>query len=198
MSLDEQGRAAAAVIAQAFQEDPGFVYAMPDATARTSAGHWLSEHMVQYVRLAGGMVDVAGQPVHAAALWFDVPGRYAMKMGALLRSGLWATPFGVGLGALGRLAKLGDLIDELHEKHAPRPHRYLNQLAVAPSAQGRGVGTALVRPRLEEASRLGIACYLETFSERAVTLYRRLGFELVAEVTPKELPKTWALVREAS
>lgn len=45
-----------------------------------------------------------------------------------------------------------------------------------PDYQRRGIGTLLTRPGLEVADQLGVPVYLEA-TDRAVQLYRKLGFE---------------------
>jgi GNAT superfamily N-acetyltransferase len=53
---------------------------------------------------------------------------------------------------------------------------YLSIVGVAPSAQGRGIGTRLIEPTLAEADDAGVDCYLETFDGRNLSFYQRLGF----------------------
>ena len=56
---------------------------------------------------------------------------------------------------------------------------YLSIVGVAPSAQGLGIGAELLRPTLIEADTVRAVCYLETFSPRSTSFYRRLGFDTV-------------------
>ncbi|GAB4320693.1 MAG: GNAT family N-acetyltransferase [Dehalococcoidia bacterium] len=57
----------------------------------------------------------------------------------------------------------------------------LVEVAVAPSCQGQGVGTALIAALLD--GRTEATCVLSTRTDsRAHRLYRRLGFEVVAEI----------------
>lgn len=63
---------------------------------------------------------------------------------------------------------------------------YLSIVAVAPQAQGRGLGARLLTPTLAEADAAGAVCYLETFGSRSMKFYERLGFvarEAFAEPT---------------
>src|SRR5579864_2951584 len=53
---------------------------------------------------------------------------------------------------------------------------YLSIVGVAPVAQGRGIGTRLVEPTLAGADNAGVDCYLETFDQRNLSFYQRLGF----------------------
>jgi GNAT superfamily N-acetyltransferase len=57
---------------------------------------------------------------------------------------------------------------------------YLSIVAVDPAAQGQGLGRKLLEPTLEEADRAGVTCYLETFSQRNLSFYQRLGFAAAA------------------
>ncbi|MBU0596347.1 GNAT family N-acetyltransferase, partial [Candidatus Bipolaricaulota bacterium] len=60
-------------------------------------------------------------------------------------------------------------------------HWYLMALGVAPGRQGRGIGARLLSPILRRASDEGLPCYLETQTERNVTFYGKLGFEVLLE-----------------
>jgi GNAT superfamily N-acetyltransferase len=53
---------------------------------------------------------------------------------------------------------------------------YLSIVAIAPHAQGRGLGARLLAPTLAEADAARAVCYLETFSSRSRRFYERLGF----------------------
>ena len=71
---------------------------------------------------------------------------------------------------------------------APLPARvlpndawYLSIVGILPSAQGRGLGAALLAPTLAEASDAHVCCYLETFGDRNLGFYERLGFRPAAE-----------------
>ena len=58
---------------------------------------------------------------------------------------------------------------------------YLSIVAVAPEAQGRGLGARLLEPTLAEADAANAICYLETFNPRSSRFYERLGFVTRAE-----------------
>jgi GNAT superfamily N-acetyltransferase len=53
---------------------------------------------------------------------------------------------------------------------------YLSIVAVAPAAQGQGLGRKLLEPTIAEADCVSATCYLETFSPRNLSFYERLGF----------------------
>jgi len=60
---------------------------------------------------------------------------------------------------------------------------YLSIVAVDPAVQGQGLGSKLLEPTIAEADRSGVTCYLETFSQRNLSFYQRLGFAAAARFT---------------
>ena len=58
---------------------------------------------------------------------------------------------------------------------------YLSIVAIAPQAQGRGLGARLLAPTLAEADAAMAVCYLETFNPRSLHFYEHLGFVTRAE-----------------
>jgi ribosomal protein S18 acetylase RimI-like enzyme len=81
--------------------------------------------------------------------------------------------------------------------HPHEPHYYLSIVAVAPEHQGRGIGSALIRPILERCDRDGVPAYLEATTERNRALYERHGFRVSEEVRwPDDGPPLWLMWRE--
>jgi ribosomal protein S18 acetylase RimI-like enzyme len=78
-------------------------------------------------------------------------------------------------------AEPGTVWAELSQPNAPE----FRMLAVAPSAQGRGVGSALVTACLERAAELGypaVVICVRDFVESAKRLYARMGFVRMPEL----------------
>jgi ribosomal protein S18 acetylase RimI-like enzyme len=109
-------------------------------------------------------------------------------------------------------AELGQVLGELtgdrqaayeaaEEAVAPyRPQEpvwFLYTLGVAPEAQGRGLGGAVLVPGIEEARRTGYPAFLETSREANVRFYERLGFRVTAAVSlPDDGPRAWCMRRD--
>ncbi|TCD03158.1 GNAT family N-acetyltransferase [Pedobacter psychroterrae] len=82
----------------------------------------------------------------------------------------------IGLGALLKVIRRESLIKRRYT--ASREVYYLWFIGVLPEWQGRGSGTQLIEEVLLEASRMNRPVYLETSTERNLSWYGGLGFEL--------------------
>ncbi|KUH39150.1 MULTISPECIES: GNAT family N-acetyltransferase [Streptomyces] len=122
---------------------------------------------------------------------------------------VWSTPDRDPSPAFAEIGPLlGDLTGDRaaayeSAERAVAPHRpkepvwFLDTVAVAPAAQGRGLGGAVLAPGIEAAARAGYPAFLETSSERNVRFYERLGFGVTADVRlPDGGPRTWCMRRD--
>ncbi|WP_017610067.1 GNAT family N-acetyltransferase [Nocardiopsis xinjiangensis] len=121
---------------------------------------------------------------------------------------VWSIPDGGAGPALERLlSRMVKLAGDRAHAHASaeaamEPHRpqepawFLGTVGVRPSAQGRGLGRAVIEPGLAAADAEGVPAFLETSTEANVKVYEALGFETTAEYElPDGGPRTWAMLR---
>ena len=115
------------------------------------------------------------------------------KTGGLELMGQIPLLFAMGVGnaprALGVLSKMEKI-------HPEQPHWYLAVLGTATEHQGRGVGSALMKPVLDTCDDEGIPAYLESSKEANIPFYRRHGFEVKGEITIKDGPTLWPMWRD--
>lgn len=92
-----------------------------------------------------------------------------------------------------------DEFAELIEKSAAycptEPHWYLSFIVVDPVYRGQGFGTALMEYSLEMCDRDGLPAYLESTNAANISLYKRFGFEVLAEVTVRDSPARYPMLR---
>lgn len=92
-----------------------------------------------------------------------------------------------------------DRFDSLLEKagtyRPAEPHWYLSLIAVDPSKRGLGYGTALMQHALAVCDRDGLPAYLESTNEANLTLYKRHGFTVLAEVRVEGSPVRYPMLR---
>ena len=178
------------VLARAFQNDPAWVWLIPDAERRRRLLPWLFR--VGFDVTAADVWTTSGV-VRGAARWLP-PGRPPMRVGATLRA-LVTTPFRLGT-AIGPFLAYGRAVEVLRAEAMPGPPWYLAGIGVDPSAQRQGVGTALLAPGLEAAERYGLPAVLMTNNVAYIPFYERHGFEIVRkDETPKGGPQAWAMVK---
>ena len=95
-----------------------------------------------------------------------------------------------------RLQIIGE-IDEIIATQRPPAAWILATMGTSPMAQGRGLGTEVLKPRLAALDADGARAVLETSDRRNLGFYERLGFVVVAELDelPHDAPTTWIMER---
>jgi GNAT superfamily N-acetyltransferase len=73
-------------------------------------------------------------------------------------------------------------VKEWSRRDPAEPHWHLGPVAVEPSLQGRGIGTAMLNAFCAVVDSTGAHAYLETDKHENVRLYQRFGFSVVESV----------------
>ena len=92
-----------------------------------------------------------------------------------------------------------DLIAGAIDVQRPACDWYLATMGTLPEAQRSGLGTEVLRPRLQELDDVAASACLETSDPANLRFYGRLGFEVTAELDrlPHGAPTTWVMTRHA-
>jgi ribosomal protein S18 acetylase RimI-like enzyme len=190
-----QTREAGEVLARALYDDPNWLWILPDESRRAQVLPWFMKAWTGYCRRHGAAHATTGK-VEGAALWIP-PGKYPPSAVRLILAGMIFIPLKFGRAAFARMIRGVNYETRLHKRDVPARHWYLATLGVEPARQGRGIGSALIRPVLARADAEGLPCYVETEKERNVLFYRRHGFEVVVESdVPNGGPHMWTMKRE--
>jgi GNAT superfamily N-acetyltransferase len=197
--LEAYGPSIGASLSRAFHAEPNTAFLVPDERRRPGSLAWFFGVFVPRIGMRYGRVYAAGDPGRSvgAAVWM-APGARPTLSGAL-GAGLLSMPRRFGWSGFKRSMNLNAWIEQARHRTVPSPHWYLMALGVDPAAQGQGLGAALVRPVLAEADTLGLGCYLETFSERNLAFYGKLGFQVIMQdASPDRGPVFWGMYRAAA
>jgi GNAT superfamily N-acetyltransferase len=154
------------LIAGAFEPLDVCQWLIPDRAARRAI---LPAYFRMYVEhaFAGGLVHTTPDRA-GAALWIPASGPagladgYAGQLAQV--TGPWVHRFQVFDAALGAHHLTGV------------EHHHLAILAVTPTRQGRGIGTALLVAHNGALDQLGLTAYLEASSQRTRGIYLRHGY----------------------
>jgi GNAT superfamily N-acetyltransferase len=181
----------AKALARAFEDDPVMGWVFRDASEREKR---LESAFALYLRRIWLPHEecYATDGLFGAALWLP-PGKWHLSITAQLR--LVPSMISVNGRNLPRLMRVLRLIEKSHPKGPP--HYYLAVLGVEPTYQGRGFGSAVMKPVLDRCDADGVGAYLESSKRRNVVLYERHGFEVVEELRlPDDGPPLWRMWRE--
>lgn len=175
-----------ATVAAAFAEDPAWAFILDKRYERLAA-HFVGA--LFDVRVASKNVWVTDD-LAAVAMW-DPPGKSDAALG--YAESVWARyRAAAGEDAFERLTRYNDAV--AGASPAER-YWYLGVLATDPQRQREGLATAALRPILDDADRLGIACCLETSTADNRRFYERRGFTQATEIVLPGGPPTWWLRR---
>ena len=186
--LDEVAR----TLADAFAVDPHFSWFMREDAGRDRARLRFFRTLLGAGARAARIDRPAGGG--AAAVWMPFEWLAPTPLAAELRL-LPTLLAATGLARFGRLMAIRADMDRHHPMQ--RRHAYLWFLGVAPAAQGRGVGSALLRAAAQRLDAEHLPAYLETGTTRNVALYQRHGFAVLSEHQARsDAPTMWSMWRE--
>jgi len=175
---------------RAFWDDPIMRYLLPDGVRGREQRLAGLMRMEAKPAIAEGTVYTTAEG-DAAAIW-KAPGTWKLGGMELLKQ----SPQALSILRAGLLRGLSAL-SFIEKKHPTEPHWYLAVLGTVPEAQGKGKGSALLRPVLDRCDEEGLPAYLESSKEQNVPFYERHGFAVTEVVSlPKGGPQGWLMWRD--
>ncbi|MBO2450987.1 GNAT family N-acetyltransferase [Actinomadura barringtoniae] len=184
----------AAALARAFEDDPVMMFLLPDEVSRlrrlTAMFSILTKHV--HLKHEGSEVGLRDGTIAAGALW-DPPGHWRVPLTSQLRQ---AIPLVRAFGT--RLPTILRALGTIEQDHPKEHHWYLATLGTDPSAQGLGLGGALLRSRLDRCDEEGVPAYLESSKESNIPYYERFGFKVTGELQlpGAGAPPVWPMWRD--
>jgi|SRR5580693_307347 GNAT superfamily N-acetyltransferase len=183
----DDARALRVALGAAFFDDPIFGWLIgPGDSRRSRLERYFSIQLG--LALADGCVWTSAE-LTGAALCMP-PGRWRLPPKLMIGHGArFAGIFGA------RLPRAVGLLAAVERRHLREPHYYFANVGVTPDAQGRGLGSRLMRPTLDRCDEERLPAYLEASSERNARLYERLGFVRTRELRFMGSPPLRLMVR---
>ena len=173
--------AAALLLAAAFGDDPLAGYAFDPLPDPTVARVWMFQAFL-WVALRYGEIDAIGDPASGVAIWYR-PGEWDLSPDRIAATGAMTLIERVPAAVRQRFDAVAAFAEAIHRDDIGEPHWYLGVVGIDPASHRRGLGTALLAPRLARADREAVPCYLETTRPDNVGFYARLGFRVSTDST---------------
>lgn len=187
---------AARVVAEAFRDDPVLHGFVPGERDRQRRLELLMRATLSTGPLHRGAIDLARLeprgPIVGVAAWEGPRDRGAVPWVARLPAWAWSLR-AVGLRHL-RAARRTQAAFAAARPSAP--HWYLDDIVVDARAQGRGVGSALLRAGIARVDSDGRPAYLEATTDDSRRLYERFGFVAQGRIDAPGSP--YAMLRPGS
>ena len=191
----DENSAASAVLTDAFVDEPAMNYWLRQDRKKDPARRQFFDVIVAdgvHPERELWLAESEGQAV-GSAIWLG-PNRKAFDYTFLEELQLAPLLMSIA-GVAGAFRGLG-LAEELEKHHPSDPHAHLVFLGVAGSAQGKGVGSAILKATLASVDAQHLPAYLETSTQRNVELYQRHGFEVTGGIDKPRL-HVWTMTRPA-
>jgi GNAT superfamily N-acetyltransferase len=175
--------AAGAVLGRAFMDAPPYVYALPDPAERARLCPPFFAAALHVAHHFGAAWAIGTEPGSIAGVAYcivyprgEITPEQAERWGLAAAVAAWGPSYE-------RLRATGRAIHEAFSAVVPARRVDVATLGVDPDRQGQGLGSALVRKVMADATAAGLPVGLWTTQPRNVPFYLRAGFALVVEGT---------------
>lgn len=173
------------VLADAFLHYPLMQYAFEGKTeeVRSKSLHHLYTRCSKAASIHGGVILTADQ--QGALIW--LPGKhFPLGLSHEIKSGMWTIPLKLGIKTTLRLVNHDSELDKWIDKNANENYGYIWCVGVNASARGKGYSRKLIDQAITDMRTQGMnEFWLKTEDPKNVTIYQKLGFELVYETVVK-------------
>jgi ribosomal protein S18 acetylase RimI-like enzyme len=183
------------MLAWAFNDNPISSYLYPDALEREVKLPYTYKVPLCY-GMRYGEAHITSNQLEGAAVWLPKD-KSSMSFWRFLLSGAIWPGLKMGREAGRKIDYLDKYLAKKREELAPFDYWYLILLGVTPHYQGKGYASKLLRGMLVRTDEMGVPCYLETETEKNVSMYQHFGFKVIDEFIFKGIrDKLVAMLRE--
>ncbi|MHA2393551.1 MAG: GNAT family N-acetyltransferase [Promethearchaeota archaeon] len=185
------------VAGSAFQDDPIMVFTYPDEEEREQNSEY-GFYMLYNYGIKYGLAYATSKNLEGITIWLP-PNKVYPSFWSMMRHGGFYTMRKVGLKlkAMKRTMTVFNYEEERHKELVPYDHWYFQNIAVKPEEQGKGYGGLLISTMLKKIESDRLPVYLETNTEKAVSIYQKFGFEILEHgIIPETDVPLWCMLRK--
>jgi ribosomal protein S18 acetylase RimI-like enzyme len=194
----EYVKEACKVAGDAFQDDPIMVFVYPDEKERKQKSQY-GFYMLYKYGIKFGLAYATSKNLEGITIWLP-PNKVYPSTWAMMRYGGFYTMRKVGLKlkAMKRTMAVFKYEEERHKELAPYDHWYFQNIAVKPEEQGKGYGGLLISTLLKTIESDNVPVYVETNTEKAMSIYQKHGFEILEYgIIPETDIPHWCMLKKA-
>ncbi len=186
------------VAGEAFQDDPIMIFVYPDEKERKQKAKY-GFYMIYRYGMKFGLSYATSDNLEGITIWLPPDKVYPSTWTMMRMGGFYAMrKVGLKLKVMRRSMSVFKYEEERHRYHAPFDHWYFQNIAVKPEEQGKGYGGLLISTMLKTVEGDGLPIYVETNTEKSVSIYQKYGFEILEHVIIPETPiPLWCMLRKA-
>ena len=129
-----------------------------------------------------GEVYAPSPNIKGLAVWFHRD-KFIITNWKMMRIGGIRLFLKVDKETIKRVMDLGHFSTEFRQKNIDFPYWYLAPVGIDPQHQGKGLCSHLIKPMLARCDKENIPTALETQLKLNVEIYKRYGYETIAETT---------------
>jgi len=169
------------VLYNAIQDDPNKVYYFPDKIEREKNTKWIIRKMMTTLKpLDNIYAIIENSKILGVACW--VPPSKKVSFFVLIKSGLLMLPFKFGFKVFKKVVSSFSISESnIHKFVKADNYWQLFYLGIARGHQGRGLGTALMKPIITKAKEDNHTIILENFTVENTKFYESNGFSVVTQ-----------------
>ncbi|MHA1932547.1 MAG: GNAT family N-acetyltransferase [Promethearchaeota archaeon] len=185
------------VAGKAFENDPVMVFTYPDEKERKQNSPY-GFYMLYNYGIKLGLAYATSENLEGITIWLP-PDKTYTSFWTMMRNGGFYTirKVGLKLKAMKRTMAVFNYEEERHRELAPNDHWYFQQISVMPEEQGKGYGGHLISTMIKNVESYGLPIYVETNTEKAMSIYQKYGFEILEYgIIPDTPVPLWCMLRK--
>ena len=192
----DSAESAVKVLSRAFENYPLLQYYFPNNLNREKmSSNFLA--LAVYSGIKYGEVYTTSENLEGIAVWIP-SANFPLTFWKILRSVPISKILGFGKYGGSKLRHFNEYVDTIHQHQTPFKHWFLQAVGISPRFQCKGYANKLLRPMLTRIDEEHLPCYLETISEKNVSIYEHFGFKTIDKSIVPETPlMNWAMLRKA-
>ncbi|NVM16750.1 MAG: GNAT family N-acetyltransferase [Candidatus Lokiarchaeota archaeon] len=185
------------VAGSAFKDDPVTIFTYPDEGERKQKLQY-GFYMIYNYGIKYGLTYATSKNLEGITIWLPPNKTYPSTWTMMRHGGFYSMrKVGLKIKALKITMTIFKYEDERHKELVPYEHWYFQNIAVKPEEQGKGYGGLLISTMIKNIESDGLPIYVESNTEKNVSIYQKYGFEILEHtIIPETDVPLWCMLRK--